>query len=181
MTTTPQSFEVSPPSPLAPMSMIILAAVVPTGFILATLSRSPARAFSSYGITVPIAFVILLTIALLLLMRWRAVSVQDGTLTVRATFYKKEVRANDIDFSRARVVNLEERTELRPSWKSNGYSTFGFDAGHFQARNGLGKIFCLLTQRERVLWLPLLDGKQHILLSLERPQAALDALRASAR
>jgi len=36
----------------------------------------------------------------------------------------------------------------------------------------------LSTERRRVLWLPLRDGKQQLLLSLEHPQALLDALRA---
>jgi len=55
----------------------------------------------------------------------------------------------------------------------------GFHAGHFRLRGDFGKAFCLLTQRDRVLWLPLRDGKQQFLLSLERPQALLDALRAA--
>ena len=42
------------------------------------------------------------------------------------------------------------------------------------------KAFCLLTQRQRVLWLPLRGGKEQLLLSLERPQALLDALVAHA-
>jgi hypothetical protein len=57
-------------------------------------------------------------------------------------------------------------------------SVIGFAAGHFRLREKFGKAFCLLTDRQRVLWLPLRDGKTQLLLSLERPQALLDALRA---
>ena len=53
----------------------------------------------------------------------------------------------------------------------------GYQAGHFRLRAKLGKAFCLVTDTRRVLWLPMRDGKQQLLLSLERPQALLDALR----
>ena len=55
----------------------------------------------------------------------------------------------------------------------------GFHAGRFRLREKFGKAFCLLTDRHRVLWLPLRDGKDQLLLSLEQPQALLDALKAS--
>jgi hypothetical protein len=116
---------------------------------------------------------------LLLAMRRRSVELRDGVLDVRATLYRKRVAVTELDLERARVVNLAERTELRPWLKSNGMSMPGFRAGHFRLRGDFGKAFCLLTQRERVLWLPLRDGKQQFLLSLERPQALLDALRAA--
>ena len=96
-----------------------------------------------------------------------------------AALYRKRVPVADLDLERARVVNLDERTELRPWLKSNGMSMPGFQAGHFRLRGDFGKAFCLLTQRERVLSLPLRDGKAQLLLSLEQPQALLGALRAT--
>jgi hypothetical protein len=101
-------------------------------------------------------------------------------LDVRATLYRKRVPAAALDLGRARVVDLAERTELRPWLKSNGMSVPGFHAGHFRLRGDFGKAFCLLTQRQRVLWLPLREGKEQFLLSLEKPQALLDALKAQA-
>lgn len=176
-TPLPQRFEVSPPAIWAPLSMILLAGVLPLAAIGYALLRGPASESARWGLAFPAVLVIVLLIALLLLMRRRAVEWQDGVLGIRATLYTKRVAASELDLERARVVNLEERTELRPGLKSNGYSTIGFSAGHFRMRNGLGNAFCLLTQRQRVLWLPQRDGKHHLLLSLERPQALLDALR----
>lgn len=175
---SPQRFEVSPPAIWAPLSMILLAGVLPLSGIGYALRHGPAQAdIARWGLAFPAGFVIVLLIGLLLLMRRRAVEWQNGVLRIRATLYTKRVAASELDLERARVVDLEERTELRPGLKSNGYATIGFSAGHFRMRNGLGSAFCLLTQRQRVLWLPQRDGKHHILLSLERPQALLDALR----
>ena len=176
-TSLPQRFEVSPPAIWAPLSMILLAGVLPLAAIGYSLLRNPASEAARWGLAFPAGFVIVLLIALLLLMRRRAVEWQDGVLSIRAALYSKRVAASELDLERARVVDLEERTELRPGLKSNGYSTIGFSAGHFRMRNGLGNAFCLLTQRQRVLWLPQRDGKHHLLLSLERPQVLLDALR----
>lgn len=177
-TSLPQRFEVSPPVIWAPLSMILLAGVLPLAAIGYTLLRGPAQSEAArWGMAYPAGFVLVLLIALLLLMRRRAVAWQNGVLSIRAALYTKRIAASELDLERARVVDLEERTELRPWLKSNGYSTIGFSAGHFRMRNGLGSVFCLLTQRQRVLWLPQRDGKHHLLLSLERPQALLDALR----
>lgn len=104
--------------------------------------------------------------------------VLDGDrLQVVAGLFSHTVAAATIDLERARVVDLDERTELRPAIKTFGMSLPGYHAGHFRLRQKLGKAFCLLTDRRRVLWLPLRDGRQHLLLSLEHPQALLDALR----
>jgi len=51
----------------------------------------------------------------------------------------------------------------------------GFYSGHFRLQGG-GKGFALVTDRTRVLALPVSDGST-LLLSLERPQVLLDALR----
>jgi hypothetical protein len=181
-TSTRQTFDVSPPSPIAPLSLVLMACVLPLVLIGLTAGREVTRWTSApYAIVGTIAFIVTLTGVLLWLMQRRSATLENGTLHVVATMYSKRIAATEIDFSKASVVSLDERTELRPGWKTNGYATFGFSAGHFSMRQGLGKGFCLLTQRQRVLWLPLRDGKQHLLLSLERPQALLDALQLAAQ
>jgi hypothetical protein len=127
----------------------------------------------------PALVVIPLVLAMLLLaMKRRSVKLRDGVLEVRAALFRHRVAVGQLDLARARVVDLRERTELRPVLKTGGMSVIGFAAGHFRLREKFGKAFCLLTDRQRVLWLPLRDGKTQLLLSLERPQALLDALRA---
>lgn len=169
----PQSFAVSPPSPLAWTSLVLLGGVLPLGVITAlwwTRQTHP-------GMPVALAIVPVVVALLLLAMRRRSVALRDGLLDVRAALYRKRVAATELDLAQARIVDLDERTDLRPWLKSNGMSMPGYHAGHFRLRGGHGKAFCLLTDRRRVLWLPLREGGQ-LLLSLERPQALLDALRA---
>lgn len=111
-------------------------------------------------------------------MKRRSVELANGVLDVRAALFRERTPVADIDLERARLVDLAERTDLRPLLKTNGMSLPGFYAGRFRLRGKLAKAFCLVTDRRRVLWLPLHDGKQQLLLSLEQPQALLDALRA---
>ncbi len=59
--------------------------------------------------------------------------------------------------------------------KTNGFSLPGLKAGHFRLRN-LGKAFCLVTDRTRVLILPLRNGGM-VLLSPARPADVLARLR----
>lgn len=168
-----QSFEISPPSTLAWSMPVLLGGALPLAIIgTLWLSGRPMHGVLSALVVIP-----LLLAFLLLAMRRRAAELRTGMLEVRAAMYRKRVAVAELDLPRARIVNLDERTELRPWLKSNGMSMPGFHAGHFRLRGDFGKAFCLLTQRERVLWLPLRDGKQQLLLSLERPQALLDALR----
>lgn len=170
-----QSFAVSPPSPLAWMMLVLLGGALPLGIVCALwLTRQ-----STHGMLPVFVIIPLVLIFLLLATRRRSVTLQDGILDVRAAMYRKRVAVTELALDRARIVDLAERTELRPWLKSNGMSMPGFHAGHFRLRGDFGKAFCLLTQRERVLWLPLRDGKQQLLLSLERPQALLDALVSS--
>lgn len=169
-----QSFDVSPPATLAWTMLVLLGGLLPLA-IVATLWLNGR----TQHVALPALLVVPALLAFLLLaMRRRAVELQAGVLEVRAAMYRKRVAVAELDLSRARIVDLGERTELRPWLKSNGMSLPAFHAGHFRLRGDFGKAFCLLTQRERVLWLPMRDGKQQLLLSLERPQALLDALRA---
>lgn len=110
-------------------------------------------------------------------LKRKRVLLEGDRLQVVAGLFSHSVAAAAIDLDRARIVDLDERTELRPAIKIFGMSLPGYHAGHFRLRQKLGKAFCLVTDRRRVLWLPLRDGKQQLLLSLEHPQALLDALR----
>ncbi|RZA10845.1 MAG: hypothetical protein EOP93_24240 [Lysobacteraceae bacterium] len=110
------------------------------------------------------------------MLRRRRIALEDGVLVVQATFYTRRQPLQALALDKARIVDLGEHTEYKPRIKTNGYALPGFAAGHFRLGN-LGKAFCLLTDFERVLVLPQKDGAL-LLLSPERPQAVLDALRA---
>lgn len=169
---SPTVFAVPSPPAYAWLLLILLGGVIPVGLMIGM--HAVKMPMNGEGL----AWVAVLTVlaGLLLSMRRRVVLLQDGVLEVRAAFYRKRVAVTELDVERARIVDLAERTELRPAVKTNGISMPGYHAGHFRIYRGLEKAFCLLTDRRRVLWLPLREGGQ-LLLSLERPQALLDALR----
>ena len=81
---------------------------------------------------------------------------------------------SELRLEQARVVDLDEHHEYRSGFKTNGFDMPGFKSGHFRMRGG-GKAFCLLTDRNRVLVLPLRDGL--LLLSPEQPRVLLDDLK----
>ena len=121
--------------------------------------------------------VLAVTVLLVLLPLWRRRVAFDGRrLRVESTFYTREAPLVDFALDDARVVDLRERTELRPMLKSNGYALPGFHSGHFRLRDWKRRAFCLVTDPSKVLALPHADGRVW-LLSFEHPQAVLDILR----
>lgn len=107
----------------------------------------------------------------------RAIAIDDGALDVLATFYRRRVPVQDIDLDKARIIDLREHAEWRPRLKTNGYALPGLSAGWFRTRD-LTSLFCMVTDRQRVLVLPLRAGGA-MLLSAERPTELLNALRAA--
>ena len=121
--------------------------------------------------------VLAVTVLLVLLPLWRRRVAFDGRrLRVESTFYTREAPLVEFALHDARVVDLRERTELRPMLKSNGYALPGFHSGHFRLRDWKRRAFCLVTDPSKVLALPHADGRVW-LLSFEHPQAVLDILR----
>ena len=172
-----RSFAVTPPPAYAWLWLAGMGVLLPLGIVVGMhLSGEQLRTAE----IVPVLVIVPLVFAMLLAaMKRRVVELHDGVLEVRAALFRQRVAVAQLDLERARVVDLAERTELRPVVKTGGMSMPGFHAGRFRLREKFGKAFCLLTDRHRVLWLPLRDGKDQLLLSLEQPQAVLDALKAS--
>ncbi len=171
----PKSFAVTPPPAHAWMLLVALGGVVPLAIIGILVLAGTATPTSEVW---PALVILPLVLAILLLaMKRRSVQLRNGVLDVRGAIYRRQVAVGELDLTRARIVDLAERTDLRPALKTNGMSLPGFHVGHFRLREKLGKAFCLITDRRRVLWLPARDGKSQLLLSLQQPQALLDALR----
>ncbi len=157
--------------------LVALGGVLPLGILGALwLSGNPAR---MHGVLPALVGVPAVLALLLLAMKRRAVELHEGMLEVRAALFRQRIAVTQLDLDRARIVDLAERTELRPVLKTGGMSMPGFHAGRFRLRENFGRAFCLVTDRHRVLWLPQRDGKDQLLLSLEQPQALLDAIKAA--
>ncbi|MEL1265259.1 PH domain-containing protein [Pseudoxanthomonas putridarboris] len=122
-----------------------------------------------------IPLVLLIGAGLSMALRRRRIFIDNRELRIHATLYTRKLVLEAIDLDKARVVSLEEHTDLKPRLKTNGFYLPGFHAGHFRLRN-LTKAFCLITDRTRVLALPLRDGGL-VLLSPTRPADLLARLR----
>ena len=161
-------------------------AVTPPTTPLVWLIPVLALAMASIGLAVliphrPSAAMGLLPVALAgVLIVWairrRRVELDGGELRVAAGILQYRVARSGLDLGRAAVIDLAERSELRPLWRTFGIGMPGYRAGHYRLRDGT-KAFVLLTDSRRVLMLPGRDGRRTLLLSLEQPQALLDALR----
>ncbi|MBN8211385.1 MAG: hypothetical protein J0M09_00520 [Xanthomonadales bacterium] len=112
------------------------------------------------------------------LVRRRQVVLDGDLLTVAAGFNTARIRTADLDIAAARILDLAKDSTLKPGLKTFGSSMPGYRAGHFRLRNR-SRAFVLLTDTTKVLALPERSGRM-LLLSLERPQALLDALRTMA-
>lgn len=176
-TTMSRAFPVIPP-PSHSTWLLVGLLLVPLAVIAVTLVASTeareAMTAMAIGLTT-VAIAGALTVGGL---RRRQVVLDGGQLVVKAAMFTHRSDVAALAITNARIVNLEERTELRPGLKTFGMSLPGFQAGWFRLRDR-SRGFCLLTSRRRVLWLPTRSGSS-LLLSLEQPQALLDALRTAA-
>ena len=177
-TSTPTSFAVTPPTAHVwwIMGLLLLLPAIAVVALLLFPSETTGQQSTS-GTAIALVTIGIAAIACAIGLKRRVVRIDGRTLRVVAGLFRHSVLIDQLDVSRARVVDLDEHTELRPSIKTMGMSVPGYQAGRFRMREKLGKVFCLLTDRRRVLWLPHLDGKDQLLLSLEHPQALLDALK----
>lgn len=98
-----------------------------------------------------------------------------GALEIITTFYRQRIAFPDMQLAAARVVRLDERPELKPWLKSNGYALPGFRSGWFRMRNR-HKAFVAASDGERLLWLPTTRGFD-LLLQPHDAQRLLDRLR----
>lgn len=174
-----RNFAVTPPPTYATAFMVLLGGVLPLSIIAGMLWF---RRMDSEGLIrfLPVLVIVASVLGLsLIAMKRRSVTLTGHVLDVRAALFRERTPIADIDLGRARLVDLAERMDLQPAVKTMGMSLPGFHAGRFRLRGKLVKAFCLVTNRHRVLWLPLHNGKDQLLLSVERPQDLLDALRAT--
>ncbi len=176
-----RSFAVTPPGKSAQVFLLATVLGLPLLSVLLVLGTvpQPSTASSLMGLGLTAGVLLLLAVALGFAAGRRRVTLEDATLVIRATFYTQRIPRERLRPAQARIVDLREHKEMAPALKTNGFALPGFYAGHFRA--GLfgdarqRRLFCLVTDRSRVLALPEADGRT-LLLSLARPQALLDAL-----
>jgi hypothetical protein len=96
-------------------------------------------------------------------------------LRLRTLPFPRTVPVSSFDLERAEIVDLGKRPELMPKYKLAGTRMPGLSSGKFYLRDKR-RASVFLTELRKVLLLPLRDGTV-VMLSLQRPEALLDALR----
>lgn len=108
-------------------------------------------------------------------LRRHRLGVDASGIEIATTFYKRRVPLAELDLDHARVIDLDEHTELKPLFKTSGFALPGLSSGWFRSR-GLRKLFVASVGGKRLLWLPTRAGYD-LLLQPRNPQALLDRLR----
>ena len=130
------------------------------------------------------AMVVLTTVVLAGIALWRVMAwfmhrqslvLSPAALEVRSSFYRCRMPLADMKLDQARVVDLDEHTELRTTIKTNGFSIPGFHSGWFLLRNRR-RTFLALSDGRRKLWLPG-SGRHDLLIEPVDPAALLARLR----
>lgn len=112
------------------------------------------------------------------LVQRHRLQLRDDGIAIATTFYSRRFTFDELQLDAARVIDLREQTGLRPRFKLNGVDMPGFHSGGFRLRDGRNA-FVAMAAGPRVLWLPTRAGRQ-LLLEVQQPQIALDALRHAA-
>ena len=180
-------FQLVPPGPRARAWLFTLCLLLPLVLTAATLAIPvlSGNATSLVGGSVPLTVALVLGGLVLLCgalwwvlarsMRRQALRVSADALEVRSSFYRCTTPLAELKLDQARVVDLDERTELKPTLKTNGFSIPGFHSGWFLLRNRR-RSFVAITDGRRKLWLPG-SGRHDLLIEPADPAALLARLR----
>ncbi len=155
----------------------------------------------------PLPILAIAALQVVMVSRWIErieVSLDEDRLRIVAGIARLDIAVAQIDLEHARIVRLDEHPEWKPLFKTGGMSLPGLALGWFRSRARL-RLFCVLTDRQRVLVLPTREGgpaaprprsillrflpspadqvgarrSQAIVLSLKQPEELLAALRAA--
>ncbi len=175
-----REFAIVPPGKAAWSTVLVLTLLVPFAVLGGVLLTSPAPTLAGImpGFALTVGLCAAVALLLILSLRRLRVDIEDDRLVVRAAVYTRRVRLADLDAAAARIVDLDQSPEWRPAVRTNGIGLPSASIGHFRGKPWSRKLFCALTERQRVLVLPERGGgEQFLLLSLEKPQALLEALK----
>ncbi|MDR3387304.1 MAG: PH domain-containing protein [Rudaea sp.] len=153
-----------------PLFWLVVISAVPFAGLAIALSVAGmhgAGGASHAVFLVPVIFVGGLLFVGLCLSR-AGVSVKGGALVINTGFGSKRIALSALRQDSLRVVDLSEKSELRPAWRLRGAGLPGFASGWFRLHNGDTAV-CLLLDRSRVCYVRSHDGET-LLLSLQHPE-----------
>jgi hypothetical protein len=169
-----KEFDLVPPGKLVMLFPVFIGLILPVA-ILAVLAVT-MESHQEFLLAAPaLLFMPLAAGALGWSMQRQKVRLSDAGLIVRRLPWSRAIKPSQLDLDNARILNLDEHPELRPSFKIVGTRLPGYRSGLFWLRDRR-KATVLITETRRVLVLPKRDGNL-IMLSLQRPEALLEALK----
>ena len=170
---SPREFELEPAKPYVfpfPLFIGIALPLLPVGLVV---TLAPGRV--PLPTLLPMLLLPVVGLGLAFTLMRRGVRLSDEGLRLRSFPWPRTIPVAAFDMERAEIANLDTRRELRPRWKIMGTRIPGFHEGRFRlADKRYASV--LLTDLRRVLVLPRRDGGV-VLLSLQRPEALLSAMR----
>ncbi|MBL8298606.1 MAG: hypothetical protein JNN30_09700 [Rhodanobacteraceae bacterium] len=180
---TSVTFPLNPIPASAKTWLVVLTLLLPIGIAglaytlvltqtTATLSAGAMLAGAAAMLIVPLAAWLLVARSI----ERQEVRLSGNRLDVAIPYTRKQVALSEIDLSRARIVDLNERTELRPLIRLWGIGLPGLSCGWHLLRNRRRAVVAIFGGR-RALWLPT-QLNFDLLLELQQPQTLLDALHA---
>ncbi len=114
-----------------------------------------------FGALIPLALVFLFLGALFIYLfyapRHVRFEVSQGRLRIRGDVYGRAIPLGDLDLGAARTVDLNDGSDLRPAWRTNGVGLPGYSSGWFRLANG-AKALLFVTDRRRVTVIPDAQG-----------------------
>ncbi|MFA6987406.1 MAG: PH domain-containing protein [Arenimonas sp.] len=171
---TKQEFPLVPPNKLVLLFPLFIGVVLPAAFLItmAFVLHDPREwvLAATAALLLPV-----IAGALALFVHRRRVELSDQGLLLRRWPWPRMERHSDLALDQARIINLDDHPELRPTFKIAGTQLPGYRSGLFWLRDRR-RAYVLLTDTRRVLHLPKRDGTL-ILLSPLRPEALLEALQ----
>jgi hypothetical protein len=167
-----QEFEFAPPGKFArifPLAIGVLAPLAIIAALAATAAPVPWLAVLPALMALPVVAGVLAWA-----MYRRRIRVRDQFIAY-GLFPWRRCAIAALNLDAARVFDLEAERDWQPVLKLAGSRLPGYCAGWFWLRNRR-RAYVVLTEWRRVLMLPKRDGGL-ILLSAQRPDALLEALR----
>ena len=169
-----KEFEIVPPGKLVLMLPVLIGFILPVA-ILATLLYV-AKDSKELLLAAPALLGLPLVAGALGWSMFRGkVTLSDKGMFLRRLPWSRAIKPAQLDLEQARIVNLDEHPELRPALRMIGTSLPGYRSGWFWLKDRR-TASVILTDFRRVLVLPRRDRKL-IMLSVQRPDALLEALR----
>jgi hypothetical protein len=100
--------------------------------------------------------------------------VTSAGLRIAGDIYGRAIPIESLDLSLARVTDLNQDSEHRLKWRTNGAGLPGYASGWFKLQNG-EKALVFVTDRRRVLYVPTAEGYS-VLMSAADPDGLLQTL-----